>query len=148
MATTTDNGALVFKRPNGSYLIVPATGSSTTALVYDPNLVPATFASSTAVPTKAVGRGAFAFKRPDGNFFVFLGNSSGTPLDTAGASSTKSYATSTNVYDPIANTFTDGPVLSGSVGGGRGALPIPLPNGQILIVHGKASNETSIYDSV
>jgi hypothetical protein len=89
------------------------------------------------VPTTQIGAGALAIKRPDGKFLIVMGNSTGNI--TAGTGTT-----TTNIYDPVTNTFTYGPPLTGNAG--RGALVIPLPNGKFLIMHGSYTTGSTIYD--
>jgi hypothetical protein len=84
-----------------------------------------------------IGLGALAVKRPDGKFLIVTANPAAT--------------STTNIYDPVANTFIAGPALAsitGTTGAGEGAAAVALPNGRILIVHGGATSLSSIYDPV
>ncbi len=127
-------GTVVMRRPNGTFLII--SGSVTAnAQLYDPVAGTITAQSGSGIPTAGTGNvtlgsGALALKRPDGKFLVVLGNA----------------VTTTNIYDPVANTFTAGPALTAAAG--PGSALIPLPNGRILIIHGNVSSTTSIYDPI
>ncbi|HVU06832.1 MAG TPA: hypothetical protein VHE10_03555, partial [Candidatus Paceibacterota bacterium] len=132
------SSTLVMKRPDGTFVIIA--GSSTPSSIVPAQLYnPATKAITSlgTGPTTNIGLGALAVKRPDGKFLIVIGNSTGN--STAGTGTT-----TTNIYDPVTNTFTYGPPLTGNAG--RGALVIPLPTGKYLIVHGSFTTGTSIYD--
>jgi hypothetical protein len=134
LVTATASTTLVMKRPDGKWIII-ASNATPNAQVYDE--ATQTFTANTTVPTTQIAIGAIAFKRPDGKFLIVT--ASGV------ASST------TNIYDPIANTFTAGPNLAsqtGTTGAGEGASAIALPNGRVLIMHGGGTSASSIYDPV
>ena len=103
-------------------------GAAANAQQYDSTL--RTFSALGTAPAASTGVGALAFKRPDGKFLIVLGG----------------VTTATSIFDPVANTFTAGPVLTAAAG--DGAQVIPLPNGRVLIVHGNFTNTTSIYDPI
>jgi hypothetical protein len=120
---------VVMKRPDGMFVILSgATTTTNVAQVFDPSTRSITLLGSQ--PSAAPGPGALAFKRPDGKFLVIIGNIN----------------TTTIIFDPVANTFSAGPALSGNAG--RGAFAIPLTNGQVLIAHGGGSTGTSVYDPI
>ncbi len=129
MSTAAGVGTVVMKRPDKKFVILPgqtAGGAAGAAMIYNPD----TFTSNTltATPTIRTSTGAFAFKRPDGKFLVVVGGGSRV----------------TNIYDPIANTFTAGPLLTQAAG--EGALPIALPNGNVLVLHGGFRRSTTVYN--
>ena len=128
---------IVMKRPDGKFVIINGSITATTsgAQVYNPD--DETITNLSATTTGPIGAGALAFKRQDGKFVIVLGNSTGNV--TAGTGTT-----TTNIFDPITNTFTYGPPLTGNAG--RGALVIPLPTGKFLIAHGSITAGTTIYD--
>ena len=173
-ATGAAEGTLVMKRPDGRYMILIGGSnglslggtnppSSANAEIYDPsnssftNAAAGVFNSTCSgtggltgcVPNDgasqiATGRGALVFKRPDGKFFIVAG-SGGT---TGGTTPNNGF---TNIYDPVAGTFATGPPLAGMTGStapyaGRGSMAIPLPNGNVLIIHGNYGKHTSIYN--
>jgi hypothetical protein len=134
MTTGTASTTLVIKRPDGKWIVI-AGNTTANAMVYDE--ATQAFTANATVPTTQIGIGALSFKRPDGKFLIVT--ASGV------ASST------TNIYDPIANTFTAGPGLAsqtGTTGAGEGASAISLPNGRVLIMHGGGTSASSIYDPV
>lgn len=126
LTTTATAGTVVMRRPDGKFVVISGNTATANAQVYDP--VAQTFTALGTTPAAGAGLGALAFKRPDGKFLIVLGNAT----------------TTTSVFDPIANTFTAGPVLTAAAG--RGAIVIPLPTGRILILHGNFTNTSSIYD--
>jgi hypothetical protein len=127
---------MVIARPNKTFMIIASMRTpAINAVIYDPSTQ--TFSSSTGsgAPTAANGLGGFALKRPDGKFLVVLGN----------------FTPTTNIYDPVANTFTAGPDLSGNAG--YGASAILNYDGTYTIMHGSDSlmvgqTTSSIYDPV
>jgi hypothetical protein len=131
------------KRPDGKFIIIAGGTSTPNAQVYDPDIetvtnlgtVPAAYGVNTNI-----GWGSFAFKRPDGKFLIVLG------FQQSGAATVPAATTTTVIYDPVANTFTTGPALMNPAG--RGATPLLLPNGRVLIVHGNFSSTSSIYDPI
>ncbi|MDP2952240.1 MAG: hypothetical protein Q8O76_02845, partial [Chloroflexota bacterium] len=78
----------------------------------------------------AAGAGAHALQRPDGKFLIVRGNAT----------------TGTDIYDPVANTVSAGPVLGGAAGAGAHALQ--RADGKFLIVRGNNTTSTFIYDPV
>ncbi len=128
LTTTATNGTIVMKRPDGKFVVISGNTATANAQLYNPEL--RTFAALGTTPAAGTGLGALAFKRPDGKFLIVLGNNTNV----------------TSIFDPVANTFTAGPVLTGLAG--DGAQVIPLPNGRILIVHGNYLNTTSVYDPI
>ncbi len=133
------SSSLVMKRPDGKYVIIAGSTSTPNAQVYDADLKTVTALGVVPAPygiNVNIGPGTLAIKRPDGKFFFTLGEA----VNTAGSGATST----TVIFDPVANTFTAGPALTGV--SGRGALPIPLPNGRVLILHGNFTTRTSIYD--
>jgi len=116
---------IAMKRPNGNYTL--AIGQTLPySLVYDQ--ASQTSSLNTVNPTAKLGIGAQSFKRPDGKFLIVLGDGS----------------SATNIYDPVLNTFSNGPGLIGNVG--RGSMVMSLPNGRVLIWHGNYTNTSTIYD--
>jgi hypothetical protein len=132
-------GTIVMRRPDGTFLVIAGNAATANAQVYDQNTgvftanangVYGATCSGNCVPTTYAKRGALAFKRPDGKYLVVLGGAS----------------TTTNIYDPVASTFTAGPAVTANVA--RGSQVIPLPNGRVLIIHGNTTATTSIYDPI
>ena len=127
---------MVIARPNKTFVIIATLATpAANASIYDPSTGTTTIQSGSSIPTAANGIGGFALKRPDGKFLVVLGN----------------FTATTNIYDPIANTFTAGPNLSGNAG--LGASAILNTDGTYTIVHGASSVQvaqttSSIYDPV
>ena len=128
LTTTASNGTIVMKRPDGKFVVISGNTGSANAQLYNPEL--RTFSALGVAPAVGTGLGALAFKRPDGKFLIVIGNNT----------------TTTSIYDPVANTFTAGPALTGLAG--DGAQVIPLPNGRVLIIHGNYLSTTSIYDPI
>ncbi len=127
---------MVIARPNKTFVIIATLATpAANASLYDPSTGTTTIQSGSSIPTAANGIGGFALKRPDGKFLVVLGN----------------FTATTNIYDPISNTFTVGPSLSGNAG--LGASAILNTDGTYTIVHGASSVQvaqttSSIYDPV
>ncbi|MBX4195607.1 hypothetical protein KW796_01465 [Candidatus Parcubacteria bacterium] len=144
LSTPTASTTVVMKRPDGKFTII-AGNNTINSNVYDPALATSTAATAAAnKPTVQIGNGALAFKRPDGKFLIVMGNTSSTTVSSVGA-------TTTNIYDPVTDTYVAGPNLAtggSSNGAGAGAAVIPLPSGRVLIIHGNATNATSVYDPV
>jgi hypothetical protein len=135
------SSSIVMKRPDGKFVIIAGSTTTPNAQLYDPTAETVTNLGS--VPTAYganvnIGLGALAFKRPDGKFLFILGNAA----NTAGSGATST----TVIFDPVANTFTQGPDLMATAG--RGAFVIPLPSGRVLIAHGNFTTRTSVYDPV
>jgi hypothetical protein len=147
LATATASTTVVMKRPDGKFVIIAGNGTANSN-IYDPALATSTAATvSTSKPTVPIGNGALAFKRPDGKFLIVIGNASSSTPTVSGALN----ASTTNIYDPVADTYIAGPSLATggtSNGAGAGSAVIPLPNGRVLIIHGNTTNATSIYDPV
>jgi hypothetical protein len=145
----TASTTIVMKRPDGTFKII--SGSTTlNSMTYDEKTGTTTlYTSAPNVPTQALGTGGFAVKRPDGKFLIVMGGGWYSPI--SGASNGPAGTSTTNIYDPVLDTFTAGPNLAsinGSTGAGMGASAIPLPNGRILIMHGGFTANSSIYDPV
>ena len=126
----TNIGTVVMKRPDGKFVIISGSASGATAVarLYDP--LKQTFNPLGVAPTMATSTGAVAFKRPDGQFLIVMGGN----------------RVNTNLYDPVNNTFTEGPVMQGRVA--EGANVIPMPNGQMLILHGGFQRTASLYNPI
>ncbi|KND48325.1 MAG: hypothetical protein AB198_01235, partial [Parcubacteria bacterium C7867-003] len=134
LTTATASSTVVMKRPDGKWIVI-AGNTTPNAMVYDENTQ--AFTANTTVPTASLGIGGLAFKRPDGKFLIILASGTGS--------------STTNIYDPVANTFSAGPSLAsvtGTTGAGEGASALPLPNGRVLIMHGGGTVVSSIYDPV
>ncbi len=114
-------GALSLPRPDGRYRVIHGGGLTTTSLV-DPNGVVAVGAS---VAVNASGNGTVAYRRANGRYLMTNGG-----------------AATTQIYNPVLDTFIAGPGTSGAVVIGAGALVLPRPDGQALIVTGGATNPT------
>ncbi|KND49105.1 MAG: hypothetical protein AB200_01585, partial [Parcubacteria bacterium C7867-005] len=132
LATGTGSTTLVMKRPDGKFVLI-AGNATPNAQLYDPTLQ--TFTALGTTPTTVIGNGSLTIKRPDGKFLIVMGNS---------LSRSTSTVRTTNIFDPVADTFSLGPDLTSP--SGKGALTIPLPNGRSLIIHGDYATTTSIYD--
>ena len=139
LTTSATAGTIVMKRPNGTFMVISGNTATANAQIYDQNAqtftanangVSGSTCSGNCTPTAGTGLGALAFKRPDGKFLVVIGNAT----------------TTTNIYDPVASTFTAGPALTAA--SGRGALTIPLPTGRVLILHGNFTATSSVYDPI
>jgi len=128
LTTTAASGTIAMKRPDGKFVVISGNTATANAQLYNPEL--RTFTALGTTPAAGTGLGALAFKRPDGKFLIVLGNNTNV----------------TSIFDPVANTFTAGPVLTGLAG--DGAQVIPLPNGRVLIIHGNYLSTTSIYDPI
>lgn len=128
LTTAASIGTIVMRRPDRKYIILPgsAAGGAGAAMLYDANTY--TINTQTTAPSIRTSTGALAFKRPDGKFFIVHGG--GTKITT--------------IYDPVANTYTAGPLMTQFVA--EGAQPIPLPNGNVLILHGGFRRSTTIYN--
>ncbi len=114
-------GALSLPRPDGRYRVIHGGGLLTTSLV-DPNGV---VAVGVSVAVNASGNGTVAYRRANGRYLVTNGG-----------------AATTQIYNPVLDTFIAGPGTSGAVVIGAGALVLPRPDGQALIVTGGATNPT------
>ncbi len=132
MPRTVSIGTVVLKRPDGKFVIIPGSSTGSTAqqrsMIYDQDAN--AFYNNSASPTLALSTGALAFKRHDGTFLIAVGGN----------------RPSTNIYDPVANTFVDGPPLQGLVR--EGSQVMAMPNGRVTIIHGGFQYSTTIYDSV
>lgn len=138
----TNDGTIVIARPNRTFKIIASlTTPAANGSLYDPG--GETFSAAQAapnIPTAANGLGGFSLKRPDGKFLVVLGNATGT----------------TNIYDPVADTFVAGPSLSQSAVAGCGAFTMPNIDGTYTIMHGTSAAAcavsavvtSSVYDPV
>jgi len=128
LTTAASIGTIVMRRPDRKYIILPgaAAGGAGAAMIYDANTF--TINTQTAAPSTRTSTGALAFKRPDGKFFIVHGGGTRT----------------TTIYDPVADTYTAGPLMTQIVA--EGAQPIPLPNGNVLIMHGGFRRTTTIYN--
>jgi hypothetical protein len=132
-STTYSNGTstIVIARPDRTFVLISRdTASTTNASIYDPAQQMFIPQSGSSIPTVAISDGAFSLKRPDGKFLVVMGGSRNT----------------TNIYDPVTNTFIAGPSLSGLAG--FGATAIPNADGTFTIVHGNGLTTSSLYDPV
>lgn len=89
---------------------------------------PATATVAAVGPAAALGAGGHAIRRANGTFLVIRGAAS----------------TTTSIYDPVANTFSAGPALTGNAGAGSNSFQ--RPDGKFLIIRGGNSNTTVIYD--
>lgn len=121
-------GAIALPRANGMYVIIIGTGTTAATANVDPSgAVPNT--AGPALATNAITvAGTVAYKRPDGKYLVTVGG-----------------GVTTQIYDPVANTFTLGPPATGMGNFGAGALAIPRPDGTALIVSGGSASTTAIY---
>lgn len=131
LPTSANIGTVVIRRPDGKYVVLPGTAASNqsgVAYAYDP--LKQTWESMSTVPTVRTSTGAQAFKRPNGTFLIVLGGGIKT----------------TNIYDPIANTFTAGPDMEQKIS--EGSQAIPLPNGRVLILHGGLQRTSTVYDPI
>jgi len=125
----TRDGTIVIQRPNKTFKIIAAPNTlAANAALYDPSAQVFTSQSGSNIPTATNGPGGFAIKRPDGKFLVVLGNASAT----------------TNIYDPVADTFSAGPNLTGNAATGSAALI--NTDGTYTIVHGNALTTSTVYD--
>lgn len=124
-------GAIALPRANGMYTVILGVAAATTAATA--NVDPQGNVPNTAGPALNIaitGAGTVAYKRPDGRYLVTIGAS--TPVAT------------TNIFDPVANTFIAGP--SAGSNWGAGSLAIPRPNGTALMISGGAASTTAIYN--
>jgi hypothetical protein len=120
-------GAMAIPRADGKYLIISGGGSQASVIVDPMNVV--AVSANTNVGTN-VGAGAVAYRRNDGRFLIAVGGGSAA----------------TYLYDPVpaASTYTGGPaLLAGTVT--NGALFLPRPDGQALLLVGNSAN-TQLYD--
>jgi hypothetical protein len=86
-------------------------------------------ASANLGTTSGAGAGAHAIERSNGTYIIIAGNNS----------------TQTRVYDPDANSFTDGPALPFAAG--AGAHSFLMPDGRFFVVLGNTTNNTAIFDT-
>jgi len=117
-------GALALPRPTGQYRIIHGGGATTNSLV-DPSGSTAVTASIATL--NASNAGTIAFKRADGKYLI--GNGGGN---------------TSNIYDPVADTFTNGSVPG--TAWGAGSLSLPRPDGQALMIIGGATSTTVVYN--
>ncbi|MGZ6004940.1 MAG: beta strand repeat-containing protein [Candidatus Saccharimonadales bacterium] len=122
------SGANAMERPDGQFMIV--LGITNTTAIYNPytNAMSAgpTMATGCGVSFNCVG--STSFKLPNGNFMFINGGSS----------------LSTNIYDPVANSFTTGPNLSAT--SREDAIVIPRTDGTYAILVGGVNNVIDIYN--
>ncbi len=117
-------GAVALPRPGGRYRVLHGGGVASTSLI-DPMLVAPVGANIVSNGNK--GAGTVTYLRPNGRFLI-----------------TNTAAVTTDLYDPVADTFTAGP--SGSGGNWvAGTIILPRTDGQALVVVGNSSN-TQLYD--
>jgi hypothetical protein len=128
LTTTATSGTVIMRRPDNKFVVLSGNPTTANAQLYDSEA--RTFTALGTTPAAGTGVGALAFKRPDGKYLIVLGNA----------------LTTTSIFDPVLNTFTAGPALTGAAGAGSQA--IPLPNGRVLIMHGNFSQTSSIYDPI
>lgn len=132
MPRTTSIGTVVLKRPDGQFLIIPGSSTGSTAqqrsMLYNQDTN--TFTNNSASPSVPLSTGALAFKRHNGTFLIVAGGNT----------------TNTNIYDPVANTFTQGPALTDRVA--EGSQVVAMPNGRVTIIHGNLRQTTTMYDSL
>ncbi|MBI3888453.1 hypothetical protein HY311_01525 [Candidatus Nomurabacteria bacterium] len=125
-------GSIALPRPDGKYTLIcgTATGATTTTTNIDTmGTVPSSLGPGTTIAI--TGAGTVAYKRPDGKYLVTIGAS--TSVGT------------TQIFDPVANTFGLGPPASAGVWA-AGALVLPMPDGRALIVNGGSTSNTNIYN--
>ncbi len=128
----TNQSTIVIARPNRTFVVIASlTAPAANASIYDPATQIFTAQAGTSIPTAANGTGGFALKRPDGKYFVVLGNNTAT----------------TNIYDPVTNTFSLGPAMTAAIAG-VGASAILNSDGTYTIVHGNALTSTTLYDPI
>jgi len=94
-----------------------------------------------------MGAGAFSITRPDGKYFVYLGGGASGAVTTSVCATA---GTATNVFDPVAGTFsipTAGNAAQCANNAiGAGALALPRPDGRYRVIHGGAATTTSLID--
>ncbi len=132
-------GATATLLPNGQVLITGGNGNTSTDL-YDP--VTNTFAASASTPVMNTARSiATATLLPNGKVLI------------AGGSGSTGALSSTELYDPVSNTFAP-PALTPTMNTARAwATATLLPNGEVLIAGGGNNlvatlSSTELYDPV
>jgi hypothetical protein len=90
-----------------------------------------TMTAGPSLNTGTADGGSHSILRPDGKYLVINGGATAT----------------TNIYDPVANTFSTGPTLSSGVAY-TGGFSIQRPDGKFLVVNGNHVANTNIYDPI
>ena len=130
-ATNAGAGTHVIQRPDYTYLIL--LGGSSVTVIYNPQTNSYTLGPSLATGT--LGAGAHSFQRSDGKWVTVNGGGTVTA----------------NLYDPVANSFSD-PGSSSYLFTGNtasnGALSFQRPDGKYVIISGNNGRKnTTVYDA-
>ncbi|MGH7246076.1 MAG: beta strand repeat-containing protein, partial [Candidatus Levyibacteriota bacterium] len=127
-AATLGAGALALPRPDGKYELIFGNATATRNTI-DPlmNTGPAAEAGSNFCASATSG--TVAYRRLNGKFLVTCGGLATTAL-----------------FDPAAVSWTASMPSATTGTWGAGALALPRPDGQALIIEGGASANTQLYD--
>ena len=126
-------GAHSIRNDDGTFLVVNG-GNSCNTTLYDPNAgSPFSAGPSTRNPGGGclpVSTGGHSFLRDDGLFVLVHGGQS----------------SDTSLYNPVAESFSASPGLTGSFGVDEGANSVRILDDKFLVVHGRTLNETTVYE--